>query len=83
MSTCAAVNGELVAIGGMTGTNVDSTAVHKYNPTTDSWDVISNMPTARCLCLVAVLQTNEVMVAGGSIHDPDTNIVEIASIQCT
>jgi hypothetical protein len=68
-TTCAAVNGELVAVGGedVKG-KTTSSAIHKYNPTTDSWDIISNMPTARYHSLVAVLPTNEVMmVVGGNI----------------
>ena len=64
-STCAAVNGELVAVGGMDIKNKTTSAVYKYSPTTDSWDIISNMPTARCACLVAVLPTNKLMVVGG------------------
>ena len=81
-STCAAVNGELVAVGGQdTGYNT-TTAVHKYNSTTNSWDTISNMPTGRDDCLVAVLPTNEMMVVGGYILFifNYTDKVEIASI---
>ena len=66
-STCAAVNGELVAVGGRDAENKTTAAVHIYNPTTDSWDIISNMTTARSLCLVAVLPANEIMVIGGFI----------------
>ena len=64
-STCAAVNGELVAVGGEDANEICTAAVHKYNPTTNSWDIISNMPTARRHCLVTVLPTNEMMVVGG------------------
>ena len=80
-STCAAVNGELVAIGGEDTEYKSTAAVHKYNPTTDSWDIISNMPTARYFCLVAVLPTNEIMVVGGYTNTYDTDKVEITSIQ--
>ena len=78
-STCAAVNGELVAVGGVSTKDKITSSVHKYNPTTDSWDIdsISNMPTARYCCLVAVLPTNEVMVVGGFTSGSTTNIVEI------
>ena len=81
-STCAAVNGELVAVGGKDTGGKNTTAVHKYNPTADSWDLISNTPTVRCYRLVAVLPANEVMVVGGykSILFNCTAIVEIASI---
>ena len=54
-STCAAVSGELVAVGGEDDRYWSTAAVHKHNPTTNSWDLISNMPTARYDCLVAVL----------------------------
>ena len=64
-STCAAVNGELVAVGGVDERDKSTSAVHKYNPTTNSWDLISNVLTARYDCLVTVLPTNEMMVVGG------------------
>ena len=66
-STCAAINGELLAVGGCDEDNKPTAAIHKYNPITNSWDLISNMSTARYRCLVAVLPTNEMMVVGGSI----------------
>jgi hypothetical protein len=77
LSTCAAVNGELLVIGGCNTYYQPSSAIHKYNPTTNSWDLISNMPTARWYCLVAVLPTNEMMVVGGTIKAIGGNI-EIA-----
>ena len=64
-STCAAVNGELLAVGGCDEYSMATSAVHKYNPTTDSWDLINNMKTARYASLVAILPTNEVMTVGG------------------
>ena len=66
-STCAAVKGELLAVGGCENDNKSTSAVHKYNPTTNSWDLISHMPTARYNCLVAVLPNSEMMVVGGNI----------------
>ena len=77
-STCAAVGGELVAVGGEdTAEYKDTSAVYKYNMISKSWDVITNMPTARNTCLVAVLPTNEMIVVGGY---GSVNIVEIANI---
>ena len=84
-STCAAVNGELVAVGGEDAKT--TSAVYKYNPTTDSWNIISNMPTARNHCLVVVFPINEMMVVGGNtsnfIWSMCIDKVEIASIQYT
>ena len=79
-STCAAVNGELLAVGGCDENSKATSAIHKYNPTTNSWDLINNMPTARYSNLVAVLPTNEVMVVGGWLSGlAKTDIVEFAS----
>ena len=79
-STCAAVDGEILAVGGQ-DTNYKSTAaVYKYNLTTKSWEVISHMLSARHNCLVAVLP-KMLMVVGGESHLCDTkttNIVEVA-----
>ena len=84
-STCAAVSGELVAVGGRGKLRSKTTAaVHKYNPTTESWDLISTYQrTARRNCLVAVLPTNEMIVVGGSTKyswNDCTDKVEIADI---
>ena len=67
-STCVTVKGELLAIGGHSKKNKDATDVCKYNPVTDSWDVVSHMSTARSSPLVTVLPTNDVIVVGGSFH---------------
>ena len=79
-STCAAVNGQLLAVGGCDEDYKATAAIHKYNPTTNSWDHISNMPTARFRCLVAVFPTNEMMVAGGLTFLCETDNVEIADL---
>ena len=82
MSTCAAVGGELVAVGGMDTAEVKNiSAVYKYNMISESWDVITDMPTARHFCLVAVLPTSEMIVVGGYYRGHiECNIVEIAKI---
>ena len=80
-STCAAVNGQLLAVGGCDEGGKTIATIHKYNPTTNSWDHISNMTTARDYCLVAIVPTNEMMAVGGrisAIHQTDK--VDIASI---
>ena len=75
-STCAAVNGELLAVGGCDNDGKPSSAIHMYNTSTNFWDLISNMPTARYYSLVVVLPTNKMMVVGGRDQDK----IEIASI---
>jgi len=80
-SSCATLCGQLLAVGG--NDNDDTTAIHQYNVATDSWEVISHMPTARSEPLVAVLPGNKLMVVGGfdTIAEDVIDIVEIATLQ--
>ena len=64
-STCAAVNGVLLVVGGLDEQNRKTSAIYVYKSTANSWELISNMPTAQYNRLVAVLPTNEVIVVGG------------------
>ena len=88
-STITSMCGQLLSVGGVDPTDLDPHArkptdsIHRYNPATDSWEVISHMPTARCDCLVTVLPSNELMVVGGRIHGAYggcTDIVEIGTL---
>ena len=80
ISTCAAVNGQLLAVGGRGEGRKATAAIHKYNQRTNTWEHISDMPTARYRCLVAVFPTNEMMAVGGWVSPGSiTNNVEIAT----
>ena len=83
LSTCASLCGQLLAVGGKDIAGRIVTAIHTYNPATNSWEVISHMATPRTYCLVAVLPHNELMVVGGQTLDGNlsgTVSVEIATI---
>ena len=81
-SNCATLCGQLLAVGGKDDSNKRTTAIHQYNPATDSWEVISHMPTARFDALVAVLHGNKLMVVGGTVGiGSKSNTVEIATLQ--
>ena len=90
-SSCATLCGQLLAVGGCDD-NSFTTAIHQYNPATNSWEVISHMPTGRYDTLVAVLLGNKLMVVGGCIYTGSltgsfgiigtmTDMVEIATLQ--
>ena len=64
-STAVGLYGRLLAIGGEDSEDKPTTAVHMYQPTTNSWDVISHMTTPRSQCLSAVLPDNQLMMVGG------------------
>ena len=83
-STCVTFGGQLLAIGGRESDRKPTTAVYMYNPSTNSWSVISHMTTPRCNCFAAVLPgNNQLMVVGGSITDnrwTGSNLVEFGSL---
>ena len=78
-STWVALRGQLMAVGGCDSDDKQTTAIHMYNTTTNSWEIISHMATPRHQCLVAVLPHNELMVVGGFTPHGKTNTVEIAT----
>ena len=80
-ATCVSLNGHLLAIGGRVRSVSGShgqTAVHMYNPATNSWTIISHMLIPRWHCFAAVLPDNQLVVVGG-LGDP-SNSVEIATL---
>ena len=81
-SSCATLCGQLLAVGGRDDSFKHYyNAIHQYNPATNSWEVISHMPTARSFTLVAVLPGNKLMVVGGSVGlVNETDTVEIATL---
>ena len=71
-SSCATLCGQLVAVGGW-----KASAISVYNETTNSWEAMGNMPTARRHALVAILN-GKMMVVGGWVGGwTETDIVEI------
>ena len=69
-STGATLNGKLLAVGGNTPEEKDTdniyatNNIYSYNTETNTWEVISYMPTPRRMCLVVVLPRNKLMVVG-------------------
>ena len=81
-TSCVSTHGRLLAIGGWDSDNVPTSAIHMYNPTTDSWEVISHMGTPRYNCIAAVLPSNQLMVVGGYTSSyVSTDSVEFANVE--
>ena len=82
LSSCTTLCGQLVAVGGR-GASVfdnDTTTIAAYNETTDSWEAMGNMPTARCRALIAILNGKMMVVGGkvgGLLFGAATDVVEI------
>ena len=64
-STAVSVGGQLLAIGGEDEAGKNTSAIVAYDPTSDSWKDMGHMTTPRWLPLVALLPSNELIVAGG------------------
>ena len=65
-STAVCVGEVLLAIGGESAAGEETSAIAAYNPTSDSWEDIGHMTTPRYRPLVALLPSNELIVAGGA-----------------
>ena len=71
-STCVTFCGRLFAVGGLGSDRKSTTAVYMYNPSTNSWNVISHMTTARRNCFAVILPDNQLMVVGGETEINNT-----------
>ena len=81
-TTCLSIHGRLLTICGKGSDGKSTSAIHMYNPTTDSWEVISHMGTPRWWCIAAVLPSNQLMVVGGCTKgNTITDSVEFASVE--
>ena len=63
--TAVTLQGRLLAFGGRALEDKPTTAIHMYQPTTNSWEVISHMTIPRSWCSAVVLPDNQLMVVGG------------------
>ena len=64
-SSCAILCGQLVAVGGRKD-DKNTSAIFVYKETTNSWEAMGDMPTARRWALVAILN-GKLMAVGGCV----------------
>ena len=82
-STCTTLNGRVLAVGGVDSHGNPTAAVHMYNPDSDSWLVLGNMPTARSLCLVVGLRDCIIAVGGyGGYHTVEVGYLQLSGGCC-
>lgn len=84
-ATCVSVHDQLLAIGGKGQNDKPTTAVRLYDPTTNSWMIVSNMGKPRSKCIAAILPDNMVVVMGGCkyarVSDEDSDSIEIGTVE--
>ena len=61
-SSLVAVNGRLLSIGGRDSQYTPTADIHQYNPTTDSWEVVSRMSAPSPYLRAAVLPGKKIMI---------------------
>jgi len=77
-SAAIAIHGALLAVGGCHD-NERSTAIHVYQPATNSWSKVGDLPSPRSSCACTVLHSGELLVAGGwDSNDIRTARVDVA-----
>ena len=59
-STLLVLNGALLTVGG-----IESSAIHRYQPSSRSWVKVGDLPTKRWQCACTVLPNGEIFVVGG------------------
>ena len=83
-STCAALRGQLLAVGGMEidRAHYRSADIRMYDPIRQEWEVIGRMSTPRRRCYTAVLYDEHLVVVGGLADDGrhGMDAFEIASV---
>lgn len=80
-TSCTTLHGKAIAVGGKLMDERDSTAIYMYNPEKNGWFVMSQMPAARLLCLVATVEDDKLVVVGGwPTHQRSCRLVEVASL---
>ena len=79
-SAAITLHGALLAVGGCHG-NDRSTAIHAYQPATNNWKQVGELPSARSECACTLLPSGELLVAGGwDSNDELTIRVDIAAM---
>ena len=66
-SAAITIHRALLAVGGCHGNtpSTASTAIHVYQPATNSWSKVGDLPSPRSYCVCTLLPSSELLVAGG------------------
>ena len=80
-STAISLGGYLLAVGGSHDNYTRSTDIHLYQPESEQWTKVGDLPNVRYYCSCVVLPSGELLVAGGSESSVQpTSRVDVASV---
>ena len=80
-STAITLRGYIIAVGGRHDNRTPRTDIHLYQPESEQWTKVGDLPIARKYCSCVVLPSGELLVAGG--YDESyllTSRVDVASV---
>lgn len=82
--TLCALSNRLVAVGGVEMSHCNSSAVRKYDPDKDDWEIVGHANHSRCLSLATHLGLDTMVIVGGlgggGRDQGITNQVEVAKV---
>ena len=80
-STAISLRGYLLAVGGRHDNYSTRTDIHLYQPESEQWTKVGDLPNARQYCSCVVLPSGELLVAGGQESSVGrTSRVDVASV---
>ena len=81
-SAAIAVSGSVLAIGGYDNESKynTTTAIHVYQPSTNNWEKVGDLPSPRSACSSTLLPSGEILVAGGRDSKGCTSRVYAAAL---
>ena len=80
-STAISLRGYLLVVGGSHDNGTRSTDIHLYQPESEQWTKVGDLPNARHYCSCVVLPSGELLVAGGDESSVQlTSRVDVASV---
>ena len=79
-STAISLRGYLIAVGGYHDNRTPRTEIHLYQPESEQWNKVGDLPNARYYCSCVVLPSGELLVAGGDGSGRLTSRVDVASV---
>ena len=76
--TCITFNGRVLTVGGEDSHGIHTAAIHMYNPDSDLWLVLGNIPTARFWCLVVGLRDYIIAVGGTGSYAVEVGYLQLS-----
>ncbi len=81
-TTCTSIHDNLIIVGGQKPSKRPTGDIHRYDPPSNTWELVGAVPSPRYASTVVILPIREIMVVGGLCGPLGTehlNLLEVAS----